>query len=53
LKEYSDEFGNDFEEPYRRVPDISKIKKTVGWKPTISLDNIIIETIEYIKVNEI
>ena len=53
LKEYSDEFGNDFEEPYRRVPDISKIKETVGWKPTISLDNIIIETIEYIKVNEI
>ena len=53
LKEYSDEFGNDFEEPYRRVPDISKIKETVGWKPTISLDNIIIETVKYIKVNEI
>jgi UDP-glucose 4-epimerase len=53
FKEYSDEFGNDFEEPLRRVPDISKIKESVAWKPTISLDNIIIEIIEYIKANEI
>ena len=53
FKEYSDEFGNDFEEPLRRVPDISKIKESIAWKPTISLDNIIIETLEYIKVNEI
>jgi UDP-glucose 4-epimerase len=53
FKEYSDEFGNDFEEPFRRVPDISKIKDSIGWKPLASLDKIIIETIEYIKANEI
>jgi UDP-glucose 4-epimerase len=53
FKEYSDEFGNDFEEPFRRVPDISKIKEIIGWKPIASLDKIIIETIEYIKANEI
>ena len=53
FKEYSDEFGNDFEEPFRRVPDISKIKESIDWKPIASLDKIIIETIEYIKANEI
>ena len=53
FKEYSDEFGNDFEEPYRRVPDIAKIQETIAWKPRISLDSIIAETIAYIKANEI
>lgn len=53
FKEYSDEFGNDFEEPYRRVPDIKKIQETIAWKPRISLDSIIVETIAYIKANEI
>jgi UDP-glucose 4-epimerase len=30
-----------FEDMQRRVPDISKIKSTVGWSPTKALDDII------------
>ncbi len=51
-KEHSDVFGNHFEEPQRRVPDISKIKKVVGWEPKKSLDEVIIEITEYLKAND-
>ena len=53
FKKHSDVFGDDFEEPIRRVPDISKISKAIGWKPKKSLDEIILEVAEYIKANEI
>ena len=51
-KKHSEVFGDNFEEPQRRVPDISKIKRVVGWQPQTSLDNIIIEITEYMKANE-
>jgi UDP-glucose 4-epimerase len=38
---YSDAYPPGFEDMQRRVPDISKIKKTIGWSPTHSLDSII------------
>ena len=53
FKKHSDVFGDNFEEPMRRVPDISKISKAIGWKPKKSLDEIILEVAEYIKANEI
>jgi UDP-glucose 4-epimerase len=52
-KKHSDVFGDSFEEPKRRVPDVSKISKVIGWKPKKSLDEIILEVAEYIKANEI
>jgi UDP-glucose 4-epimerase len=52
-KNHSDVFGENFEEPARRVPDISKIFKTINWQPKKSLDEIIIEVAEYMKSNEI
>ena len=48
-KKHSEVFGDHFEEPQRRVPDISKIKKVVGWQPKQSLDEVIIEIAEYSK----
>jgi UDP-glucose 4-epimerase len=51
-KEHSEVFGDHFEEPQRRVPDISKIKKAVGWQPKQSLDEVIIEIAEYLKAND-
>lgn len=48
-KKHSEVFGDRFEEPQRRVPDISKIKKVVGWQPKQSLDEVIIEIAEYLK----
>ena len=51
-KKHSEVFGDHFEEPQRRVPDISKIKKIVGWQPKQSLDEVIVEIAEYLKANE-
>ena len=53
FKKHSDIFGVNFEEPTRRVPEISKIFKTIYWKPKKSLDEIIIEIAEYMKSNEV
>jgi UDP-glucose 4-epimerase len=38
---YSDAYPAGFEDMQRRVPDISKIKRTIGWEPIHSLDSII------------
>jgi UDP-glucose 4-epimerase len=51
-KKHSEVFGDHFEEPQRRVPDISKIKQVVGWQPKQSLDEVIIEIAEYLKAND-
>jgi UDP-glucose 4-epimerase len=38
---YTDAYPAGFEDMQRRVPDIAKIKKAVGWAPTHRLDSII------------
>jgi UDP-glucose 4-epimerase len=38
---YSDAYPAGFEDMQRRVPDISKIKKNIGWEPRHTLDSII------------
>jgi UDP-glucose 4-epimerase len=38
-----------FEDIQRRVPDITKIKKTFGWEPSIYLDEIIKDVFNHIK----
>ena len=38
---YSDAYPAGFEDMQRRVPDISKIRKSIGWEPQHSLDSII------------
>jgi UDP-glucose 4-epimerase len=38
---YSDAYPAGFEDMQRRVPEIEKIKKTIGWQPTHTLDSII------------
>ena len=38
---YTDAYPAGFEDMQRRVPDISKIKKAIGWEPHHSLDSII------------
>jgi UDP-glucose 4-epimerase len=53
FKKHSEIFGDNFEEPARRVPDISKISKAIGWQPKKSLESIILEVAEYIKANEV
>ena len=38
---YSDAYPAGFEDMQRRVPDVSKINKVIGWSPTHTLDSII------------
>ncbi len=38
---YSNAYPAGFEDMQRRVPDISKIKKSIIWQPTHTLDSII------------
>jgi UDP-glucose 4-epimerase len=38
---YSDAYPAGFEDMQRRVPEIAKIKKAIGWQPTHTLDSII------------
>ncbi len=44
--DYSDAYEFGFEDMQRRVPDISKIANKVGWKPTLNLENILLDIIE-------
>jgi UDP-glucose 4-epimerase len=38
---YADAYPEGFEDMQRRVPDISKIKRVLGWSPQLDLDQII------------
>jgi UDP-glucose 4-epimerase len=38
---YEEAYATGFEDMYRRVPDISKIARYTGWKPTHSLTEIV------------
>ena len=49
---YSLAYPEGYEDMQRRVPNISKIKKAVGWQPKQSLDEVIVEITEYIKAND-
>jgi len=49
FKSHSEIFGENFEEPLRRVPDITKISNQINWMPKLSLNNIIDEIVGYFK----
>jgi UDP-glucose 4-epimerase len=38
---YSEAYGPDFEDIQRRVPDLSRLEQTLGWKPSVSLTEIL------------
>lgn len=42
---YEVAYAAGFEDMRRRVPDTTKINRLIGWKPTLTLDDIINETI--------
>lgn len=46
LMPYDKAFDEGFEDMRRRVPDISKIKNTIGWEPRRNLDHIIKELVD-------
>lgn len=44
---YDEVYGDQYEDMLRRVPDTSKIRRTIGWRPQHNLDAIIKRTIDY------
>ena len=47
FKPYDQVFDSSFEDMPRRVPDISKLQRLVGYEPCVNLDGILENTIRY------
>jgi UDP-glucose 4-epimerase len=47
--EYEAIYGSRFEDMQRRVPDLAKIRALVGYQPEVSLDQLLVETIEHVR----
>lgn len=48
---YEKAYEEGFEDMPRRVPDISKLNKLIGYEPTIDLDGILKRVIEHLSAN--
>jgi len=46
---YEKAYAPGFEDMQRRIPDISKIRRVVGWTPKLSLDSIISDIANHLK----
>ena len=46
---YDQVYGEGFEDMRRRTPDISKLRRTIGYEPTYSTDDILRSVIEYFR----
>lgn len=46
---YSEVYPSDFEDTYRRVPDISKIQKYIDYQPNTNLAQVIQEVAQYLQ----
>jgi UDP-glucose 4-epimerase len=44
---YSQAYGDDFEDIRRRVPDLTRLQQTIGWKPNWPLTRILDEVIAW------
>jgi UDP-glucose 4-epimerase len=44
---YDEAYESGFEDMPRRVPDLTKARKMIGFQPRFSLDDILVEVIEY------
>jgi UDP-glucose 4-epimerase len=49
LVPYDEAYEAGFEDMPRRVPDISKIRDLIGYRPTLALDDIIRSVIEHVR----
>jgi len=43
---FAEVYGEDFEEPDSREPDVSKLRETLGWAPEMDLDRILKDVID-------
>jgi UDP-glucose 4-epimerase len=47
LVPYEEAYEEGFEDMHRRIPDTSKVRDLLGWEPTMSLDEILTDVIEW------
>ena len=47
LVPYSEAYAAGFEDMARRVPDLGKIKKLIGYRPTLTLDQILADVLNH------
>jgi UDP-glucose 4-epimerase len=46
---YEEAYGRGFEDIHYRVPDITRLRRTVGYEPSMSLDGILVRVIEDVR----
>jgi UDP-glucose 4-epimerase len=49
LVPYDEAYESGFEDMPRRVPNLAKAEAMIGYKPTLSLDDILVQVIEYFR----
>jgi UDP-glucose 4-epimerase len=47
---YAEAYGSSFEDMVRRVPDLSKARRLIGYEPRSSLEDILRDVIEYTRM---
>jgi UDP-glucose 4-epimerase len=52
LTPYDEAYGEGFEDMYRRIPAIEKVRSLIGWSPAHSLEDIIREVVEHGRTTE-
>jgi UDP-glucose 4-epimerase len=52
LTPYDEAYGEGFEDMYRRIPAIEKVRSLIGWSPAHSLEDIIREVAEHGRTTE-
>ena len=50
---YEEAYGEGFEDMSRRIPDISRIRKLIEYRPTFSIDEIIKTVIDYHRLTKL
>ena len=50
---YDKAYEEGFEDMPRRVPDITRVSKAVGYKPKRTIDDILADVIDYHRVNNV
>ena len=43
---YAEAFGQDFEDTPRRVPDITRLERTIGFRPRTTLNEILADMLD-------
>lgn len=53
FRSYDDVYGKGFEDTKRRVPDVTKAERLLGWTPLVPLDDGLARTIEWWRTNNL